>query len=630
MSEEDIDRKIAVIFATDVVGYSKHMEANESETVKNLRSCERLLTELFEKHNGRLFNSGGDSFLAEFPSAVSAVECAVEFQNIVKARNSSDATTVKLQFRIGINSGDVIKEKDNLLGDGVNIAARLEALAQPGGIALSKVVYDYVKGKTEYEFNNLGIQKVKENAFHVFDVLLDPSHRRSLVSKSRPNLPIFGAIVIAAFGAIVIAAFVAIIAALYLNPLNDKSAKTLVLETSSKPRILVMPIKTSGLAEDQTGFGNGITESMIATLSGYKAITVLSSSTSYHAEKISMIDEYIRDEFGVNYLIRGSMQVMGDNARLNLEITDLNVSKVTVSKKKDFRLADIFVAQDQLSNEILTELQISLGVGSGQGSNWANDYNSLEDFNLFLNWREEWRKFTKSGYINSNRMFDELKSSYPTEARPLLVVEAWQLQQKLALGLSKRREEDLDRLSFVLNRAIELDPNSPDAFAARSLIGLMLLNRNCVQSMDDIEKAEELGSTVDTLTIAGNVYERCGDLKGGIDAKRHALLLVPNDTGWFITSGLTMSLYRDNQIEEIYKLIGEDINAEDMSPMVLAVYAFLEQQEGNIEKAKIYLERAKKNNFDRQRFERDLSKNSSQGDLLEKTIGGLLEIGKLE
>ena len=622
MSEEDIDRKIAVIFATDVVGYSKHMEANESETVKNLRSCERLLTELFEKHNGRLFNSGGDSFLAEFPSAVSAVECAVEFQNIVKARNSSDATTVKLQFRIGINSGDVIKEKDNLLGDGVNIAARLEALAQPGGIALSKVVYDYVKGKTEYEFNNLGIQKVKENAFHVFDVLLDPSHRRSLVSKSRLNLPIFGAIVIVAF--------VAIIAALYLNPLNDKSAKTLVLETSSKPRILVMPIKTSGLAEDQTGFGNGITESMIATLSGYKAITVLSSSTSYHAEKISMIDESIRDEFGVNYLIRGSMQVMGDNARLNLEITDLNVSKVTVSKKKDFRLEDIFGAQDQLSNEILTELQISLGVGSGQGSNWANDYNSLEDFNLFLNWREEWRKFTKSGYINSNRMFDELKSSYPTEARPLLVVEAWQLQQKLALGLSKRREEDLDRLSFVLNRAIELDPNSPDAFAARSLIGLMLLNRNCVQSLDDIEKAEELGSTVDTLTIAGNVYERCGDLKGGIDAKRHALLLVPNDTGWFITSGLTMSLYRDNQIEEIYKLIGEDINAEDMSPMVLAVYAFLEQQEGNIEKAKIYLERAKKNNFDRQRFERDLSKNSSQRDLLEKTIGGLLEIGKLE
>ena len=159
MSEEEIERKIAVIFATDVVGYSKHMEADESSTIKNLRACEKILTALFEKHKGRLFNTGGDSFLAEFPSAVSAVECAVEFQKAIKDRNSSDDTSVKLEFRIGINSGDVVKEKENLLGDGVNIAARLEALAQTGGITLSKVIYDFVKGKTSHEFNDLGVFK---------------------------------------------------------------------------------------------------------------------------------------------------------------------------------------------------------------------------------------------------------------------------------------------------------------------------------------------------------------------------------------------------------------------------------------------------------------------------------------
>jgi class 3 adenylate cyclase len=124
MSEEEIERKIAVIFATDVVGYSKHMEADESSTIKNLRACEKILTALFEKHKGRLFNTGGDSFLAEFSSAVSAVECAVEFQKAIKDRNSSDDTSVKLEFRIGINSGDVVKEKENLLGDGVNIACK--------------------------------------------------------------------------------------------------------------------------------------------------------------------------------------------------------------------------------------------------------------------------------------------------------------------------------------------------------------------------------------------------------------------------------------------------------------------------------------------------------------------------
>ena len=144
MTKEKIERKIAVIFATDVVGYSKHMEADESETIHNLRACEAILTGLFERHDGRLFNTGGDSFLAEFPSAVSAVECAVEFQNAIKERNSSEETSVKLEFRIGINSGDVVKEKDNLLGDGVNIAARLEALAQTNGITVSKVIFDYV------------------------------------------------------------------------------------------------------------------------------------------------------------------------------------------------------------------------------------------------------------------------------------------------------------------------------------------------------------------------------------------------------------------------------------------------------------------------------------------------------
>jgi class 3 adenylate cyclase len=191
MSEEEIDRKIAVIFATDVVGYSKHMETDESGTVKNLRACEKILTGLFEKHKGRLFNTGGDSFLAEFPSAVSAVECAVEFQKAISERNSSDGTSVKLQFRIGINSGDVIKEKDNLLGDGVNIAARLEALAQSGGITISKIIYDYIRGKTEYEFNDLGLQKVKLNEFHAFDLLLDPSQKRKIKQKSKSYIGLF-------------------------------------------------------------------------------------------------------------------------------------------------------------------------------------------------------------------------------------------------------------------------------------------------------------------------------------------------------------------------------------------------------------------------------------------------------
>ena len=165
MPEKEIDRKVAIILATDVVNYSKHMETNESETVKNLRACELILQRVIKKHGGRLFNSGGDSFFIEFPSAVEAVECAVAFQKDIKKRNSSDIITVPLEFRIGISMGDVIKEKENLLGDGVNIAARLEALAQTNGITISKNIYDLVKAKTSHQYNDLGIQKVKKNEF---------------------------------------------------------------------------------------------------------------------------------------------------------------------------------------------------------------------------------------------------------------------------------------------------------------------------------------------------------------------------------------------------------------------------------------------------------------------------------
>ena len=157
----EIDRKIAVILVADVVGYSKHMERDENATLKAYAECEKLLKNCLQKYKGSIFNTAGDSALAEFPSAVNAVECGVAFQSDIKKRNESDKTEVKLEFRIGINMGDVVKKEGNLFGDGVNIAARLEALAQPNGISISKSVYDLVVPKTKMTFNDLGVQKVK-------------------------------------------------------------------------------------------------------------------------------------------------------------------------------------------------------------------------------------------------------------------------------------------------------------------------------------------------------------------------------------------------------------------------------------------------------------------------------------
>ena len=620
MSAEEIERKVTVIFATDVVSYSKHVEIDESNTLKNLRSCEKILMELFAKHKGRLFNTGGDSFLAEFPSAVSAVECAVEFQQSITKRNSLADTSVKLEFRIGINSGDVIIEKGNLMGDGVNIAARLEALAQNNGISISKVIYDFVKGKTKYEFHDLGVQKVKQNEFHAFDILLANSQKRTLRTKFKSISPIIGTFV----GSVIIGVLSLIYFILIPNQetIQNKSVG------SSVPKILVSPINATGVSGDIISFANGVTESMISTFASYNGVRVLSSSTSNYSKKAKMTDQDIRDQYGVNYIIRGSIQVMGENARLNLQVSDLKASEITVAKKKDFNLQDIFKVQDELSNEILQDLSIDLGVGAVQGSNWSEDFNSIEDFVLFLNWREEYRKFNKKSYINALRILENLKPSYVDENVTVMVMEAWQVYQKLILKLSTDKDQDLERLSLIMDRAIELNPKSSDALAAGALIGLDMLNKSCQEAIADIQLAKKLSGTVDTLTTAGIVYERCRDSKNAIKSKRDALNLVPNDNGWFITSSLVFSLYKDNQISEIYNLIGENIEAEDMSTRVLALYAFLEQEKGNIKSAKKFLKRAKEKNFNIKKFKMQF--RPDQKPLLEKTIAGLLELESLE
>ena len=240
MCNKEIEHKIAVIFATDVVGYSKSVEVNEEQTIKNFRACKKILEDLFKEHDGRIFNTAGDSVLAEFSSAVSAVICATEFQKLMKERNESETTDLKMEFRIGINMGDVVVEGDNLYGDGVNIAARLEALAQPNGVCLSRSVHEFINKKMDFLFNDLGEQTVKDNKFHAFDVVIDDSHKRTVKTKSKSKTPLVAvialALILGLFGIYYFA-----------NIIEEKPSIETTSITSSKPSILVTPIKTSGL-----------------------------------------------------------------------------------------------------------------------------------------------------------------------------------------------------------------------------------------------------------------------------------------------------------------------------------------------------------------------------------------------
>lgn len=207
-----------------------------------------------------------------------------------------------------------------------------------------------------------------------------------------------------------------IVSATYLIPRNDyrngNSIDSDKVPISSFPVVLVLPLRTSGLSGDQSDLAKGFTESMIATLASYDGVTVLSSSTSYHAQKSEMLEEELKREFGVDHVIRGSMQIIGQKGRLNLEITDIDLGTITGTKQKDFDINDIFEVRDQLSYEILKEMQINVG---NSGSATANKipFDSMEDYTAFLNWRIEWRKESEESYFKSLSMLKELDRKNP-------------------------------------------------------------------------------------------------------------------------------------------------------------------------------------------------------------------------
>ena len=363
MSIEKIDRKISVIFATDVVDYSLHMKKDESGTVTSLRTYEKILKEAFKKHGGRLFNTGGDSFMAEFSSAVKAVECAIDFQNIVKEKNIKPA----LSFRIGINAGDVILQRKNLLGDGVNIAARLEQLSQPNGITISKSIFDYIDGKLDLNIQDLGIQQVKKNKFHAFDILLDPVQKRAL-KKNKYNLQI----------ASIVALFLLLFGVAYYQTISNIETPGTLITKSDRPSILVLPFKNLS-ASDNEFVASGITDTLISTLSNYEQLLVQSRNTSDFVSKNKFSDKEILENYKTQFVISGSVQVAGVKTRVNVQLNDLVNNDTLYSEKYDFELQDLFKVQDTLSEEILDKLSIKLLVGS-LGQDYRKYFKSIESW----------------------------------------------------------------------------------------------------------------------------------------------------------------------------------------------------------------------------------------------------------
>ena len=432
MPNDKIVRKIAVIFVADAVGFSKMMAKNEDQTLKSLRLCREILDNLFEEHGGRIFNTAGDSVLAEFQSAVSAVICATEFQKLIKERNASVEADAQMRFRVGLNMGDVIVEGSNLYGDGVNVAARLEALCQPEGVSLSKSIHDFVSQKVDFTFADLGDQKVKNTVVHAFDIAMEGVESRS----------------------------------------SEKDIESPTKDDSAPPTIAVLPFKNMSNDEEQEYFADGVTEDIIGNLSSWKSFPVISRSSSFSFKGMDLKYSDIAKQLGADYIVEGSIRKGGNKVRITASLVDTKDGQQVWSKRWDRSLEDIFEVQDEVSQEVAALITPALKMKEQERV-------QSKPRTSFSAWDSYLKALSIYNQGRTQDFFDEMADSImelcdEAIAKDPLLCDAYVLKCRLIYGrvfnpeFSSNRQENETLFHSLAEKSYALDRNNPEAVISYS------------------------------------------------------------------------------------------------------------------------------------------------------------------
>jgi len=357
VSEEGVERRLTTILAADVVGYSRLMAADEAGTLASLKAIRRELAEpKTAEHHGRVVKLMGDGTLMEFGSVVDAVRFAVDLQQAMAARNAKVPDDRRITYRIGINIGDIIVEGDDIYGDGVNVAARLEALAEPGGICASRTVFDHVKGKVEVDFEDLGAQELKNipEPVRVYRVLMGPGAGNAKPLTFARKLSLRRPVLAASFAFILLGGLV------IWNWLGPSVPDQVGLGGVVKPSIAVLPF--ANLNEDLKDdyFSAGITNDIIIDLSKFENLMVIASnSTSGITDKAVKVKDVSR-KFGVRYVLMGSVMKRDGRVRINTQLIDGETGQILGTERYDESTDNIWGIEDKIIGRIVSTLAVRI------------------------------------------------------------------------------------------------------------------------------------------------------------------------------------------------------------------------------------------------------------------------------
>jgi TolB-like protein/class 3 adenylate cyclase len=364
MADEGFMRKLTAILSADVEGYSRLMGDDEEATVRTLTAYREVLTTLIQQHNGKVLDSPGDNLLAEFVSVVDAVQCAVAVQKEIGSRNAELPENRRMQFRIGINLGDVIQEEERIYGDGVNIAARLEGLSEPGGICISKTAFDHIESKLPYGYEFLGDQTVKNIAKPVgaYRVLMEPRVTVAGEPEEDKPAPIRRIPILIGAAVVLVLAIAVGVWQFYVRrpSVEPASVEKMAFSMPDKPSIAVLPFTNMSDDPKQEYFADGMTEDLITDLSQISGLFVIARNSTFAYKGKSIKIRQVAEELGVRYIIEGSVRRADDRIRVNTQLIDATTGHHLWAKRYDGKLGDIFDLQDKITQKIITALRVKL------------------------------------------------------------------------------------------------------------------------------------------------------------------------------------------------------------------------------------------------------------------------------
>ena len=498
MKQEGFKRKLTSIFSVDAVGYSRLMGDDEAATVHTLTSYRNVISTLIKQHNGNVIDSPGDNLLAEFVSVVDAVQCAVSVQKEIKVRNEELSENRKMQFRIGINLGDVIQEEERIYGDGVNIAARLEGMAEAGGICISKTAFDHIESKLPYGYEFLGDQSVKNIAKPVqaYRVLLEPEAAGKVIGENRFLGRFSRKTAMAAIIVLLMVAGGLIGWNIYLQQLKkiepasvDKMAYPLPEKTS----IAVLPFKNLSGDSKQEFLADGITENIIGAISRVSGLFVIASNSAFTYKGKAVKIQTVSEELGVQNVLEGTVQRIGNKLRINAQLIDAIKGRHLWSEKYDREIKDLFLVQDNISKEVLTALRIKLVEGE-QARVWARGTNNLDAYLKFLQAYDQFKSFNKKNMILTRQICEEAIALDPNYGEVYGLIGAAHLID-LWFHWGESPRYSMEKAVENIQKGIDLNPLSDSAYA--NLGTLYLLQKRYDESVEAGEKAIKLNPNGD-------------------------------------------------------------------------------------------------------------------------------------